>query len=125
MRLTRGSFAITVGGTNFRHDDLGILWEHIVLNELQAALQSRQICYWRDKRGHEIDFVLADRRSSPITIECKWSASSFDASCLQSFRNQYPTGQNYVIAHDVTQKYSRNFNDLIVQFISIAELLHI
>lgn len=111
------------GWYDLRSDDLGILWEHIVLNELHAALQSRQIGYWRDKRGHEIDFVITDRRSVPIALECKWSASAFDSSCLLSFRKQYPEGPNYVVANDVSQPYSRDYNGVNVIFIGLAGLL--
>jgi hypothetical protein len=42
-----------------RREDFGLLWEHYVLNELQATMQTREINYWRDKSGHEVDFVLA------------------------------------------------------------------
>jgi len=54
------------GWHELRPDDMGVLWEHYVLNELHANLQSRDIRYWRDKRGHEIDFVIAraERRRS-------------------------------------------------------------
>ena len=35
------------------------------------------INYWRDKRGHEIDFILKDRNDNSITvIECKYSSLS-------------------------------------------------
>jgi predicted AAA+ superfamily ATPase len=44
-----------------RRDDLGLLWEHYVLNELHAQLQTRRLNYWRDRQGHEVDFVLARR----------------------------------------------------------------
>ena len=60
------------GWTSLRQEDLGLLWEHLVLNELQAHLQTRRIGYWRDKRGHEIDFVLARRGQAPLALECKW-----------------------------------------------------
>ncbi|MBM4049648.1 MAG: ATP-binding protein, partial [Planctomycetes bacterium] len=49
------------GWHQLRGEDRGMLWKHFVLNELQAGLQSRQVLYWRDKRGHEVDFVLAPR----------------------------------------------------------------
>jgi len=114
------------GWYELRTDDLGLLWEHLVLNELHAARQSRQIGYWRDKRGHEVDFVIADRiAASPTAIECKWSASAFDPSCLLSFRKQYPSGQNYVIASDITQKYARTYDSVTVQFIGLADLLQL
>ena len=65
------------GWHELRSDDLGILWEHLVLNEIQAQLQTRRIHYWRNKRGNEVDFVLAGREKKPIAIECKWSAVQF------------------------------------------------
>jgi predicted AAA+ superfamily ATPase len=39
-----------------------MLWEHFVLNEIIARSQSREVFYWRDKRGHEVDFVIATHR---------------------------------------------------------------
>lgn len=111
------------GWYDLRDDDLGILWEHFVLNELHALLQSRRIHYWRDKHGHELDFVIVDRRSTPTVIECKWSAASFDPSGLRSFRNQYTEGMNYVVANDVDLPYEREYNGIHVRFVSLPELL--
>jgi predicted AAA+ superfamily ATPase len=59
------------GLQGLRDNDLGTLWEHFVLNELTARLQTHRINYWRDKRGHEVDFVLAERRNNFLAIECK------------------------------------------------------
>lgn len=111
------------GWQSLRRDDMGFLWEHYVLNELHAHLQSRDIRYWRDKRGHEVDFVLARRKNPPITIECKWSASEFDAINLHAFRRRYPRGENFVVAHDVDRSFSRSYGDLSVKFLSLATLL--
>ncbi len=47
------------------------MWEHFVLNELQSKLQLRTLFYWRDKRGHEVDFILKARSQEPTAIECK------------------------------------------------------
>ena len=77
-------------GQHCRQEDLGHLWEHIVLNELMAQLQRRDIHYWRDKRGHEIDFVLTRRGAEPVAIECKWSADAFQPRSLRAFRRHYP-----------------------------------
>ena len=41
-------------GCNLRNEDLGNLWEHFVLNELDAHLQTSKIHYWRDKRGTKL-----------------------------------------------------------------------
>ncbi len=106
-----------------RHEDLGHLWEHFVLNEMLAHFQTRTVFYWRDKRGHEVDFVLALRGKNPVAIECKWSASEFDPTNLKAFRKLYPEGDNFVVANDVKRPYSHVFNDTIVRFISLADLL--
>jgi len=110
------------GWDSLRDDDLGPLWEHFVLNELQAVSQSRNVLYWRDKRGHEVDFVAVSRRRAPTAIECKWTASRFDPAGLLAFRRQYPQGLNLVVAHDVERPYSRAFGGLTVRFIGLRDL---
>jgi hypothetical protein len=108
---------------DLRAEDLELLWEHYVLNELHANLQTRKIQYWRDKQGHELDFVLARRGASPVAIECKWKAATFDAAALLSFRRRYPQGPSYVVAQDVDRAYSRNIKGLDVEFVSLTELI--
>jgi predicted AAA+ superfamily ATPase len=102
-----------------RRDDMGLLWEHYVLNELQARLQTRRINYWRDKQGHEVDFVLARRGQPPLAIECKWSANDFDAKSLKAFAARYPKAQHFVVAQDVDRAYNKHFDSLEVRFISL------
>jgi hypothetical protein len=108
------------GWNELRNEDLGVLWEHFVLNEMMAKLQSREIGYWRDKRGHEVDFILAGRRRHPIAIECKWSLGKsearFDPKNLEAFRRQHPTGENVVLAQDVKQAFTRKYDGLTVRF---------
>jgi predicted AAA+ superfamily ATPase len=104
------------GWQQLRDEDLGPLWEHFVLNELTARLQNREISYWRDKRGQEVDFVLAAHRKSPIAIECKWSANGFDPKNLQAFRHQHPEGDNFVLAHDVERPFTQSYKTLKVRF---------
>ncbi len=66
------------GWRGLRREDLGGLFEHLVLNELHALLGSRRsIRYWRSKAGPEVDFVL-ESPGRTIAIECKWSAGSFE-----------------------------------------------
>ena len=90
-----------------------------MLNEIMAQQQNREISYWRDKRGHEIDFILTGRRNKPMAVECKWSAADFDATNLQAFRRQYSHGENFVVAQDVDRPYSRRFGELIIRFESL------
>jgi len=111
------------GWHGLRQDDLGLLWEHFVLNEIHAHLQARDIRYWRDKRGHEVDFVLARRRAAPLAIECKWSASEFDPSSLRAFRRRYPHGDNLVVANDVDRSFTRSYDDFSVRFLGLPELV--
>lgn len=111
------------GWQELRPHDLGVLWEHFVLNELQAHLQSRELHYWRDKRQHEIDFVLARRGRPPLAIECKWSAGEFDTVNMQAFGKQYPRAKFYMVAHDIERSFVRDYDGLTVKFVGIAELL--
>ncbi|MBI2841852.1 MAG: ATP-binding protein [Armatimonadetes bacterium] len=110
------------GWRDLRQEDLGALWEHYVLNELHARLQTRRISYWRDKRGHEVDFVLVPHGGAPIAIECKWSADGFNPANLRSFRRRYPGGENFVVAYDVTRAFRRTYGELNVEFVSLSEL---
>ena len=111
------------GWSTLRGEDLGHMWEHFVLNEIQARRQTRSVRYWRDKRQHEVDFVLAPRGGPPIAVECKWSSDAFKPTHLHAFRRQYPEGSNFVVAHDVTQPFTRHYKSLEVRFVSLEELI--
>jgi uncharacterized protein len=111
------------GWQELRDEDLGILWEHFVLNEIMARLQTRDVGYWRDKRGHEVDFVLAGRRKSPLAIECKWSSGKFDPINLKAFRTQHPDGDNIVLAEDITRSFARNYGTLKVRFENLTSFI--
>ena len=106
-----------------RADDMGLLWEHYVLNELHAHTQTRRINYWRDKHGHEVDFVLARRGHPPIAIECKWSTSDFDAAALKAFAVRYPKAEFFVVAQDVGRSHQKSFGTLQVRFVSLETLV--
>ncbi len=111
------------GWHDLRPEDYGHLWEHFVLNELMAHLQDRDIRYWRDKQGHEVDFVWAPRGRKPLAVECKWSSGDFDAGNLAIFRRRYPEGDNVVAAHDVDRDFTRTCRGLAVRFLSLPSLL--
>jgi hypothetical protein len=111
------------GIDRLRRDDIGLLWEHYVMNELHARLQTRQIRYWRDKRGHEVDFVLPGRRGAPVAIECKASSANFDASGLAAFRRAHPAGVNLVVAADVSKPLVETHAGLRVEFTNLDGLV--
>jgi uncharacterized protein len=111
------------GWNTLRAEDLGLLWEHFVLNEIQGRLRIRAPHYWRNKHGAEVDFVLPQRGRGPVAIECKWQGESFEANALAAFRHLYPDGENYVVASDVDTAYSRTFDGFEAQFVSLEQLL--
>ncbi|MGH7565173.1 MAG: ATP-binding protein [Gemmatimonadota bacterium] len=112
------------GWATLRPEDYGLLWEHFVLNEIQGRLQHRELRYWRNKRGAEVDFVLPRRgRGQPIAVECKWTAESFDEGPLTAFRLLYPKGDNFVVARDVDVTYVRTYDGLRIQFVSLQDLI--
>lgn len=111
------------GWRELRREDMGLLWEHYVLNEIQGRLQIRNVMYWRDKRGHEIDFVVAGRGRQPVAIECKWSAAEFDPGNLKRFRERYPEGDSLVAAADVEKQFVRNYKGMDVKFVSLPGLI--
>jgi predicted AAA+ superfamily ATPase len=111
------------GWHELRREDMGLLWEHYVLNEIQGRLQMRDVMYWRDKRGHEIDFVIAARGRPPVAIECKWSATDFDPGNLKLFRERYPEGDSLVAAADVEKPFTRNYKGIDVTFVSLTGLI--
>jgi len=112
------------GWRELRREDMGLLWEHYVLNEIQGRLQIRNVMYWRDKRGHEIDFVVAERGKPPVAIECKWSAAEFDPGNLKRFRERYPEGDSLVAAADVEKPFIRNYKGIDVKFVSLTGLIN-
>jgi predicted AAA+ superfamily ATPase len=113
------------GITALRAEDLGLLWEHLVLNELHAHVGRLPIRYWRTKRGSEIDFVLVRHGRPPVAIECKWSASDFDPAAMKSFRGAYPGGPSFVVTADTRdgQSYERQYGPLRVLFVSARDLV--
>ena len=110
------------GWHQLRREDCGPLWEHVVLNELHARYGRAPLHYWRTKHGNEIDFVLARRGQPPTAIECKWTADHFDPAGLRAFRNRYPQGDNWVVAHDVDRAFTKRFGGHAVRFVGLGAI---
>lgn len=112
------------GWESLRGEDLGLLWEHFVLNEIHGRLQTRALRYWRNKQGAELDFVLPRRgERGPIAIECKWKATAFDAGALSAFRRIYPAGPSFVVATDIDSPYRRRYDGFEAEFVSLEQLI--
>ncbi len=111
------------GWDGLRPDDMGTLWEHYVLNELHSRLQTRRVQYWRDKKEHEVDFVIARPGRHPIAVECKWTAMGFDPRSVLAFHRQYPESNLFVVAHDVDRSFRRAYQGVTVTFVNLEGLI--
>ena len=89
---------------------------------MHSVLQAPVVHYWRDKRGHEVDFILTLRGQDPIAIECKWKEKQFEPTNMAAFRNQYPAGQNWIVCQDVARNFTQSFDKFKAEFISMEEL---
>ena len=111
------------GWQHLRENDFEVLWRHWVLNEMNSHLQAPAVQYWRDKRGHEVDFILVRREMGIVAITARWRAKDFAPGDLRAFRYHYPGGPNWIVCHDVTRGYSRSFDKLKVEFLSLKEMI--
>lgn len=118
-----GFVCVHRGWTRLRPDDLGRLWEHYVLNELTARLQSTDLRYWRDKQGHEVDLIWSPRGRPPLAIECKWSARDFDPANLLVFARAYPQALLRVVAPDARPGFTRDYSGVRVEFLTLDRLI--
>lgn len=128
-----GFICYTKGKREIIAEDLGFMWEHCILNELNGHLQTHSINYWRDKSNHEIDFIITDKNrsseSSIVAIECKFSSANDDfrtgriGKNFEAFRSHYPNGENYVVSNNIDRSYTRKFNGLTIIFLNSGDLI--
>lgn len=111
------------GWIDLRPDDLGHLWEHYVINELNARLQPTDLHYWRDKQGHEVDLVLARRGKRLTAVECKWSVRDFNPTNLLIFARRYPRAALMVATPDAHPAFSRTYEGFEIQFLTLDNLV--
>ena len=112
------------GWGDLRAEDLGMLWEHYVLNEMHAGGMGADVRYWRSTHHKEVDFIVARRGRPPFVIECKWSADGGeDLSGLAAFRRLYPQGTNAVVAANVDRPFSRRVRDSTVVYVGLNGLM--
>ena len=111
------------GWNELRLPDCGQLWEHVVLETLQAEVigQGRRVHFWRDKQQHEVDFVVPANRGTVHAIECKWSTQGFETKGLGAFRAEHPRGRNLLVVPGESTR-ERKFGDLVVTITSVEAL---
>lgn len=117
-----GMVSFARGWDPLRHEDLGVLWEHLVLEHLQAHFPDTPIRYWRDKTQREVDFVLARGRDAVDAIECKWNPAAFDATSLRTFRSHYPKGRNFLVTPSGDPGYDIEVGSLPIRVCTPSEL---
>jgi predicted AAA+ superfamily ATPase len=110
------------GWSELRSDDVGVLLEHLFLNEVHAHAAPLEVHYWRDKAGHEVDFVLLPRGGDPIAVECKASERSFDAVSLAAFRRRYPRGASWVVVPHGDGFWTTSVRGIDVEVVPLAEV---
>jgi uncharacterized protein len=118
-----GFVCVHRGWTHLRPEDLGRLWEHYVLNEIVARMQQVGVRYWRDKQGHEVDFVFAPKRGTVAALECNWSAKDFDPAGLLAFARNYPDARLLVLAADIDRPFKRTYESSAVEFVGLNDAL--
>ncbi len=104
-----GFVAAEQGWDRLRDHERGLLWEHLVLDELRFRFRDADLFYWLDKSGREIDFVVRGGRDEVHAIECKINPDKVQAKPVQAFRALYPQGRNLVVSPHVrgSQKVRR------------------
>ncbi len=117
-----GMVSFARGWDPLRPDDFGVLWEHFVLEHLQAHFPDTPVRYWRDKAQRELDFVLAHRRDAVDVVECKWDPLAFDSAALRVFRDYYPKGRNYLVTPSGDPAYAKRFGTIDVRVCTPTEL---
>ena len=113
------------GIREFRLEDMGFFWEHLVLNEIFSVIQSKNIYYWRDKQGHEIDFILPNFNGLKIAIECKWKEDEFEPKNFKIFSKHYPDFRKVVVSSDVNIPHKKTFSSIEIEFFNINHLIEI
>ena len=123
------AYAFDTGFVSFAHgwdplrpSDRGVLWEHLVLEAFQAQWPDETVRYWRDKAGHEVDFVRPRARDAVDAYECKWDPAAFDPSALKVFRSAYPEGKNYLVSPGVDRAYVKHVAGMEIAVTGLDEI---
>jgi predicted AAA+ superfamily ATPase len=111
-----GFVAFARGWRDLRPEDCGVLWEHLVLEQLLAESPHWKPMYWRDKDRYEVDFVMPRGRGQVDAIECKWNAGHYEPRNLRAFRALHPAGRNWVVGANVREPFTREVDGMEITF---------
>lgn len=109
------------GWQQIEPEHAGLLWEHLVLETLQAQPEPLRIHYWRDKEQREVDFVLPRAGGRCDALECKWRAEGFSPRNLAAFRSLHPEGLNFVLSPQIEPPYLRELAGLRLVFCNLEQ----
>ncbi len=110
-----GLVAHVRGWRQIHEEDRGHLWEHLVLDELEASFSLSCLHYWRDKSQREIDFVIDRGEGRVDAVEAKINPDKFDTRSLSAFRALHPLGENYVVCPYVDEPHVLRRGDFTVR----------
>jgi predicted AAA+ superfamily ATPase len=118
-----GFVAWSRGYGELRPEDAGLLWEHVVLETLQATIvpHGRRLHFWRNKERREVDFVVPATRGVVHAIECKWSTARFETKGLTAFRKEHSRGKNFLVVPEEPTR-ERTYGELTVTVTSLDAL---
>lgn len=105
------------GWNELRETDLGVLWEHLVLDMLRVNYG--QVYYWIDKVKDEIDFIVREQGKIVHTIECKINPEKYSVKAIQKFRTLYPDGRNLCISPHIKEPYKLKKGNIEIEFHSV------
>ncbi|MEO6094855.1 MAG: ATP-binding protein [Fibrobacteria bacterium] len=110
------------GWSELSAEDLGLLWEHVIL-DLLLTLPLKEVHYWRTKQRHEIDFVIPQGRDACDAIECKWKASGAETRNFMAFRNEHAKGRNIIVSANQMETSTRKMEGLEFIFTNARDLI--
>ncbi len=106
--------------------DWGKLYENVVFLELKRRMMGRDICYWRNKIGEEVDFVLKHGSEVDEVCQVVYELSSAETenreisgliSCLQELK---PTS-SIILTKDISE--TRMFGEYTIKFKPLIDWL--
>ena len=89
-------------------DAFGPAFEHFILNEIVAWLSysrdRREVTFWRDQAGHEVDFVIGDEYA--VAVKGTSSVQQEDMRSLRLLAREAPMKQKIIVSMEPEPRLS-------------------
>ena len=99
--------------------DLGSLFEQLVVQETAGLLQRTDLNHWRDKSEREVDLVISRHGKHPLAVEVKWSEKALDPSGLSAFKDLYPKAELVCVCRDSGRLHKRTYKGLDITVVGL------